>query len=114
MVDRLIGVGGKFAAWEAEALVEVDRGAEGEDPCGDAREQAGGGAAAVAFEQELVFEAVDDRFDSLPDPADRRIGPVGLVVSARTQKQRAPLADGGFEVAAGEAFVADDRRSFDW
>jgi hypothetical protein len=74
MVDRLIGVGGEFAAWEAEALVEVDGGAEGEDACGDAGEQSGGGAAAVAFEVELVFEAVDDRFDPLPDPADRRLG----------------------------------------
>jgi hypothetical protein len=38
MVDRF-GVGGEFAAWESEALVEVDAGAEGEDACGDAGEQ---------------------------------------------------------------------------
>src|SRR2546430_583376 len=110
MVDRLIGVGGEFAAWEAEALVEVDAGAEGEDACGDAGEEAGGGAAAVVFEVELVFEAVDDRFDPLPDPADRRVGTVGLVVSARSQ-QPAQFAHGGLEVGAGEALVADDRRA---
>lgn len=113
MVDRLIGVGGEFAAWEAEALVEVDAGAEGEDSGGDAGEQSGGGAAAVAFEQELVFEAVDDRLDSLSDPADRGVGSVGLVVSAGSQQQRAQLADGGLEIGAGEAFVADDRGAFD-
>src|SRR5437773_10989440 len=79
----------------------------------DAGEQAGGGAAAVAFEQELVFEAVDDRLDPLPDPADRRVGPVGLVMSARPQQQRAQLAHGRFEVGAGETFVADDRRTVD-
>ena len=67
MVDRLIGVGGEFAAWDAEPLVEVDCGAEGEDACGDAGEQSGWGAAAVAFEVELVFEAVDDRLDPLPE-----------------------------------------------
>jgi hypothetical protein len=30
MVDRLIGVGGEFAAVVSESLVEVDAGAEGE------------------------------------------------------------------------------------
>src|SRR5438093_379809 len=113
MVDRLIGVGGEFAAWEAESLVEVDCGAEGEDSRGDACEQAGGGAAAVAFEQELFFEAVDDRLDPLPDPADWWVGPVGLVVSAWPQQQCPQLAHGGLEVGAGEAFVADDRRAVD-
>src|SRR5216683_3549649 len=107
MVDRLIGVGGEFAAGQAESLVEVDAGAERKDAGGDAREQAGGGAAAVAFQVELVFEAVDDRFDSLADPADRRVGPPGLVAAAGPEEQRAQLADGRFEVGAGEALVAD-------
>lgn len=98
MVDRLIGVCGEFAAGAAEALVEVDGGAEGEESCGEAGEQAGGGAAAVAFEQELVFEAVDDRFDSLSDPAGRQVGPVGLVAAAGAQEQRPQLTGGGFEV----------------
>ncbi len=80
---------------------------------GDAGEQACGGAAAVAFEVELVFEAVDDRFDALTDPADRRVGPVGLVGAAGSKQECAQLADGGFEVGAGEALVADDRRALD-
>ena len=58
MVDRLIGVCGEFACGESESLVEVDAGAECEDACGDAGEQAGGGAAAVAFEVELVLPVV--------------------------------------------------------
>jgi hypothetical protein len=45
----------------------------GEQPLGDAGVQAFGGAAAVAFEVELAFEGVVDRFDLLADPAD---GPV--------------------------------------
>src|SRR6266540_2914142 len=95
MVDRLIDVWRQRAAGESESLVEVDAGAEGEDACGDAGEQPGRGAGAVAFEQELVFEAVDDRLDPLPDPADWRVGPVGLVGSARSQKQCPEFADGG-------------------
>ena len=39
MIDRLVAVGGQRAADEAESLVEVDGGAEGEDACGDAGEQ---------------------------------------------------------------------------
>ena len=50
MVDRLIGVWRQCAAGESESLVEVDAGAEGEDACGDAGEQSGGGACAVLFE----------------------------------------------------------------
>lgn len=84
-----------------------------EDARGDSGEQSGGGASAVAFEQELVFECVDDRLDPLPDPADRRVGPVRLVGSAWSQQQGSQLADGRFEVGAGEPFVTDDRCAFD-
>jgi len=63
MVDRLIGVCGELAAVEAESLVEVDAGAEGEDPRGDSGEEACGGAAAVAFRRRLsVF--TEDRLDA--------------------------------------------------
>src|ERR1700693_78906 len=104
MVDRLIGVGDEFAAVESESLVEVDAGAEGEDAGGGAgeraggggggagAEQAGGGAPAGAFQGELFFEVVDDRFDPLPDPADRRVGTVGLVGAARPPKPGAAVA----------------------
>ena len=93
MVDRLIGVCGEFAAVEAESLVEVDAGAEREDPRGDACEETCGGAAAVAFEQELVFEGVDDRLDPLPDPADLGVGTVWLRMPASSWN-----FDGGLRV----------------
>ncbi len=56
--------------------VVPDADGYGEQPLGDAGVQAFGGAAAVAFEVELAFEGVVDRFDPLADPAD---GPVGGV-----------------------------------
>src|SRR6266567_475452 len=113
MIDRLMGVGGQRASVETEPLVEVDAGAEGEDAGGDAGEQAGWCPAAVAFELELVFEGVEDRLDPLSDPADRRLGAVGLVLSAWSQQDRSELGDGGFEVGAGEALVGDDRRTLE-
>src|SRR5713101_8172188 len=108
MVDRLIGVGRECAGWEPELPVEADAGAEGEDACCDAGEDTLRCASAVAFEQELVFEAVDDRLDALTDPADRRLGAVGLVGAAWPQQRRAEQAHGLFELLAGEALVADD------
>src|SRR3954452_7778515 len=56
--DRLAGV-----------PVVPDGGGHGEDALEDADGHAGGGAAAVVFESELVFEGVVDRFDGLPDGA---------------------------------------------
>ena len=53
--------------------VVPDGGGHGEQALGDAGVEAFGGAAAVAFEVELAFEGVVDRFDPLADPAD---GPV--------------------------------------
>src|SRR4029450_11186314 len=69
--------------------VVPDGGGQGEQPLGDAGVDArGGGAAgafrvgcaALAFQVELAFEGVVDRFDPLADPAD---GPVpGFLVAA--------------------------------
>src|ERR1700745_360532 len=50
--------------------VVPDGGGHGEQPLGDAGVDAGGGAAAVAFQVELAFEGVVDRFDPLAVPAD--------------------------------------------
>src|SRR5438874_2214139 len=108
MLDRLMPVGGEFAWWPSGLPVEVDGCAEGEDAGGDAGEQAGGGAGVVALERELFFEGVDDRFDSLADEADWGLRAVVLVGAAGADDQGAELAGGLFEVAAGEAFVAED------
>src|SRR5712691_4168987 len=64
--------------------------------------------SVVVLERELLFERVDDRLDPLADEAERRRGPLGLVGAAGADNQRAQLAGGVFEVAAGEAFVAED------
>ena len=101
-------VGGDCAWWASGLPVEVDGCAEGEDAGGDPGEEAGGGAGVVALEREVFFEGVDDRFDSLADEADRRLRAVGFVGAAGADDQRAEFAGGVFEVAAGEAFVAED------
>src|SRR6478672_4874819 len=60
--------------------VVPDGGGHGEQPLGDAGVDACGGAAAVAFQAELAFEGVVDRFDPLADPADRSVP--GCLVAA--------------------------------
>src|SRR5579859_3483878 len=52
----------------ADLPVVPDGGGQGEQSLGDAGEHSGGGASAVAFEAELVFEGVEDRFDPLAHP----------------------------------------------
>jgi hypothetical protein len=48
----------------------------------------------VAFEPELVFERVDDRFDPLADAADQRVGALRFVAFGRAQEQVWPSSDG--------------------
>src|SRR5215831_7984154 len=91
--------------------VVPDGGGHGQQPLGDAGVDAGGGAAAVAFQVELAFEGVVDRFDPLADPAD---GPVAgcLVAAVGPDQVQAELAgDQVLEVLPGEAFVADQDQS---
>jgi hypothetical protein len=49
--------------------VVPDRGGQGQDALQDSDGDAGDGVAAVAFQIELVFEGLVDRFDGLPDGA---------------------------------------------
>jgi len=114
MLDRLMGVGGECSCWLAGLPVEVDGGAEGEDAGGDAADETGGGFGEVVFEPELVFECLDDRFDPLADEAERWLRPGGLVGAAGADDHGAELVDGVFEVAAGEAFVAEDELAVQW
>src|SRR5690349_5427111 len=74
----------------------------------DAGIDAFAGAAAVAFEVELAFEGVVDRFDPLADPADRSVA--GRLVAAVRADQVQPVAGGEqvLELAPGEALVADE------
>jgi hypothetical protein len=57
------------------------------------------------------LERLDDRLDPLADEADRWFGPVVLVGAAGSEDERPELMDGLFEVAAGEALVAEDELS---
>lgn len=50
----------------------------------DAGEDSGRGAGAVAFEVELAFEALVDRFDPLADATEVAVA-VGLVFAVRSQ-----------------------------
>src|SRR5438270_8571828 len=104
MLDRLMPVGGEFAWWPSGLPVEVDGRAEGEDAGGDPGEEAVDRSRVVALERELLFEGVDDRFDSLADEADWRLRAVALVGAAGPDDQGAELARGLFEVAPGDAF----------
>src|SRR5581483_5253731 len=107
MLDRLMPVRGECAWWTTELPVEVDGRGQGEDPRSHAADESGGSLGQVLLEPELLLERVDDRLDALPDLPDWRGLSVRLVGSAGAEQEGAQLADGLFEVAAGEAFVRD-------
>src|SRR5262245_33512607 len=92
----------------ASGPVVPDADGHGQQPLGDAGVEALGGAAAVAFQVQLSFEGVVDRFDPLPDPADRAVP--GFLVPAVGADQLYPVSGGDkvLEVPAGEALVADE------
>jgi len=61
--------------------VVPDGDGHGQQPLSNTGVDAGGGAAAVAFEAGLAFEGVVDRLDPLADPPDRPV-PGRLVAAA--------------------------------
>src|ERR1700747_3028003 len=79
----------------ASGPVVPDAGGHGQQPLCDARVQAPGGPAAVAFQVELSLEGVVDRFDPLPDPAD---GPVPGCLVTPVRADQAQLVPGGGQV----------------
>src|SRR5580704_10011931 len=97
------------AAGSAELVVEADGGCEGEEALEDAFSEAWEAAGAVAFEGEEVFAGPEDGFDPLPDWGEVKAVAGGFVFASRPDDGRVALADGGGEVAAGVALVADDR-----
>src|SRR5688500_8578625 len=110
MIDSapLGGVVGEGRGWSAELVVEADAGGEDEEAEGDACGEVVEGAGAVSFEGEDVFAGAEDRFDALPD--GRQVWPLlGFVAAGGAEDGGAEVGDGGGEVAAGVAFVADDR-----
>src|SRR5262245_5994655 len=77
---------------DAELPVEPDPGGQGEQPLRHPNEHPTRGAAAVAFQAELVFEGVDDRLDPLAHPAQRP-EPGRLVLAVGTDQMRAQRSD---------------------
>src|ERR1700747_3835866 len=73
--------------------VVPDRGGHREQPLGDPGVEAFGGAAAVPFQVELAFEGVVDRFDPLPDPADRSVPGCLVAAAGGGPGQPAPSGD---------------------
>src|SRR5512147_314115 len=110
MVDsaRLGAVVDECTAGPSELVVEGDRGGEAAEAREDPFAQAGECAGAVAFEREQVFAGPEDRFDALADR--RQVRPVvGFVLAAWAHDRGVALADGGGELAAGVALVAEQR-----
>src|SRR5215207_794310 len=111
MVDATLrsgGVVGDRAAGSAELVVEGNAGCEREQAYGDADEQVVWCAGAVPLEGEQVFAGPEDGLDPLPDR--RQVRPaLRFAPSRRADDRRAKAGDGVGEVAAGVAFVADDR-----
>src|SRR6266536_3608618 len=112
MIDsaRLGAVVDECTAGASELMVEGDSGGHAAEAREDAFARAGEGARAVAFEREQVFAGPEDRLDPLADRREMR--PVaGLVLAAWAHDRGVALADGGGEVAAGVALVAQQRFS---
>jgi hypothetical protein len=63
---------------------------------------------AVAFEVELPFEGVVDRFDDLAQRLEELgAGPLGLALAGRAQQAGSFGGEGGLEVAAVVVLIAD-------
>jgi hypothetical protein len=96
------------AACAAELVVEGDAGGEGEGALEDAFFDVGEGAGAVAFEGERFFAGREDRFDPLPEWREVWCSP-GFVFVVGADDGGVEVADGLSGVAAGVAFVAEQR-----
>ena len=96
------------AAGAAELVVERDAGGEAEEALEDAFFDPLEGAGAVAFERQEVFAGPEDRLDPLPDWRKVRALP-GFVFAAGTDDRGVEVADCLGEVAAGVAFVCEQR-----
>src|SRR5512132_3838793 len=90
-----------------ELPVEPDRGRQGQRPLGAPDPGALDGVGAVAFQAELVFEGVDDRFDPLADAA-QVAEPGGLIGPVGADQPGVQVGDGLCEPAAGQPLVGPD------
>src|SRR5262245_32670983 len=100
---------GECAGWAAEAVVEGDRGGEGEEAGLDAGRESVESAGAVSFQGEQVFAGLEDRFDPLPDRRELRAA-CCFVSASGPDDCRVELGGGLFELVSGVAFVADHEK----
>ena len=96
-----------MSAGVAGVPVVEQHGGEGEEAAGDAADEAGEGAAAVAFERQLVFEGVEGRLDPLSDAAEGAEARL-FVFAVGAEQSAVERGDVLFELGAGEAFIGDD------
>ncbi len=82
-------------------------GGECEQALGDAGDEAGERAGAVALEGELALAGVHDRLDPLAHVADSSEARL-LVAAVGADEVGVEAADELFELLASEAFVAED------
>src|SRR5215210_6918521 len=110
MVDsaRLGAVVDKCTAGASELVVEGDGGRQAAEALKDAFPEAGECASAVALERKQVFAGPEDRFDALADRREMR-AVWGFVLASWSHDRGAACGDGGGEVAAGVALVAQQR-----
>lgn len=94
----------------AGVVVVPDGGCQVQDPLGDARGDAGGGAPVVALEPELVLEGVEDGLDPLADLLQGGGAGSGcLVACGRAQQGQPGLVQVVLQVCGAVALVGDDR-----
>src|SRR6185437_7893291 len=85
----------------ATVLLLPDDGGEGEQALGHADDDSGGGASAVAFQVELVFAGVIDRFDPLAHAGEVAVAAF-FVFAVGSGEQHPDLVGGeAFQVRAG-------------
>ena len=95
--------------WLAGSVVVPDGGGEGQDALDDPGDHAGRGVAAVAFEVELAFEGVVDRFDDLAQRLEElSAAPLGLALAGGAEQDEPGCGEGGFEVVPVVVLVGDD------
>src|SRR5437763_251531 len=106
----VVVVGGTRTHYRLGGVVVVpDGGGQGQDALQDPGNHPAAGAPAVAFQVKLAFEGVVDRLDDLAQrPEEPGAGPFGLTLASRAEQDDPGFGQGGFEVPAGVALVAND------
>ena len=89
----VVGDQGPLDGGSDEPVVPDDR-VEGEEPLDDPGPEAGGDAAAVAFEAELVLQGPDDGLDALAEPVRERARLLLVLAGGTDQGQSQAVALG--------------------